>query len=124
MGTKRRPTKRPLSAPRPVKGKGTPLPAEARARLAFKLAQARGERADDLAAQLVEAKARPYPKGGAPTLSADRINEIRRVLRDVRRSNPDEKDYQVHEFVGRKCHVSPGSVRKYDPHPNRPRRRQ
>ena len=137
---KKRNKKSTRLAPRPVKGKGTPLSAETRARLedvsaAFvdvpvmwqtitALAKDHPD-ADvlDVPRLIRERAARPYPKGGATPTPDDVIAEIRAQLYYVRQARPGEKDYKLYAFVAGKCHVSPGTVRKYDLHP-RARRRQ
>jgi len=104
-------------APTPVKGKSPPLPAETRARLAFKLAQARGERlaeaetrADDLAASLQR-----HRQGGRPPSRVSRALLLRAIqgvtdaLRARLRGKP--KPGAVYKEVGKQFGRSASWVR-------------
>ena len=103
--------------------------AEARLHLAEQFANWNAELAAAAQARADEAETRSYPpRGGAPPLSAETIDQIRSMLRDLRLSQPGAVISKLYAFVADRCHVSVGSVRNYDPNPpprrkNRPRRR-
>src|SRR5207253_759240 len=96
---------------------------EARLYLAERFANWNAELAAAAQARADEAETRSYPpRGGAPRLSAETIDQIRTALQDVRRSVPDAVISKLYAFVADRCHVSVGSVRNYDPNPP-PRRK-
>jgi len=125
----KRSTRRRL-APTPVKAKGTPLPAETRARLAFKLAQARGEllsevevERDDARAQAQEAETRlqRHRRGGRPMeVNGEKVQnraalaaEVWKAVQDERARHWDRKNPAIYAAVNEKFERSKRSSWAY-----------